>query len=117
MKTLFPEMDAETREDRLAAKREQRQRARDYLRGADTSWLINRLLDKGPSSELTMLMEIADENLSEEEHAAQTLAVMRQLWNFWQVGKLWRQSLGVHPGAGCESFRFGIRGVHPIPAK
>jgi len=47
MKSLFPEMDKEISDDRKAAKREQVQRARDYLKGRDLNWLVNYLLEHG----------------------------------------------------------------------
>lgn len=48
MKSLFPEIEKEIQSDRTAAKREQIQRARDWLKDRDFRWLINLLLDKGP---------------------------------------------------------------------
>ena len=114
MKSLFPEMEAEIREDRKASKREERQRARDYLRRQDTSWLVNRLLDKGPESECNLLMEVMQLDVGEQERDVLSSRLCGQLHSLWVIGKFWRKSLGIHPGAGVQSFRFGIRGVHPI---
>lgn len=109
MKTLFPEMDAEIRDERKAAKRERVQRARRYLRGRDVCWLIDYLVDHGPQTEHAAVIA--------KYEAGGVLAdgcgVIDDMVALWLVGKLWRQSQGVHPGSGCEYFLYGIRKVHP----
>jgi len=107
MKSLFPEIENEIREDRLAARREQRQRARDYLRNRDFSWTVNRLLEKGPQTECQLLLQYM-----EEVGGPDAGNVINDLMALWRVGKLWRRCLGYHAGAGCNTYLFGIRRVH-----
>ncbi len=106
MKTLFPEMDKELSDDRMADRREKIQRARDHLRDRDFTWLINYLLEHGPQNECNLLLEYEDED---------DINVLRDLNALWRVGKLWRINTGFHVGAGCDSFKFGIKGVHKKP--
>ncbi len=115
MKTLFPEMDEEIRNDRKAARRETVQRARDRLKDRDVSWLVNYLLEKGPVTEHTAMIEA----MNEEYHAGDAVKragdVLCDLFALWLVRKLWRHTLGIHPGSGEETFLYGVRGVHVFP--
>lgn len=112
MKTFFPEMDAEIREDRKAARREAVQRARDYLRGKDTSWLVNQLLDHGPQREHQLLFKFIEEFGDELEKLSE---VEGGLMALWRVRKLWRSSPKFVPEVGEVSYLYGIRKVHPVP--
>jgi hypothetical protein len=112
MKTFFPEMDAEIREDRKAARREAVQRSRDYLRGKDTSWLVNQLLDKGPQREHQLLFQFIDEFGDELSKLSE---VEGSLVALWRIGKLWRANPVFVPNVGEKSYLYGIRKVHPYP--
>lgn len=112
MKSLFPEMEKEIREDRLAERREKVQRARDYLRNRDVSWLINRLLEKGPANEHVLMQEIYDEEYDIEKAWPRVSDLLRDLLALWIVKKLWRKEIGIHPGSGEMSYQWGIRRVH-----
>jgi len=114
MKTLFPEMDAEIREDRKAARREGQQRARDYLRGKDTSWLVNQLLDRGPQREHQLLFRYIEEFGDELSKLSE---VEGSLVSLWLVRKLWRTAPKFVPEVGEVSYLYGIRKVHPYPKK
>lgn len=102
-KPLFPSMEKEILDDRKAARREEVQRARDYLRNRDLTWLIDFLLENGPQTEHQVLI------------AGSTADSLFDLIALWMVKKLWRRSVGIHPGSGEESFLYGIRKVHPVP--
>jgi hypothetical protein len=115
MKSLFPEIEQEILDDRKAARREEKQRAREYLRGRDVSWLINRLLEKGPQTEASLMWERMEEEFHFEDAAKHSSEVFSDLWALWKVGKLWRSYVGFHPGAGEKSYQFGIRKVHQYP--
>lgn len=115
MKTLFPEMDQAIRDDRKAAQREKAQHARAWLRGKDLSWLINRLIDEGPETESNLCMELMEEEPDSEKFSKRVLETLIELHSLWTVRKLWRRSVGIHPGSGEESFIYGIRGVHAPP--
>lgn len=118
MKSLFPEMEAEIRQDRRAERRERQQRARDYLRGRDLSWVINHLLEHGPKTECQLLLATHDIHFDHDDQRwAMTGEMLGCLIALARVGKLWKASQGIHPGAGVESFLFGIRGVHQRPSK
>jgi hypothetical protein len=110
--TLFPEIEQEIRDDRKAARRALVQHARQYLKTRDFSWLINRLLDKGPATEHSLLLELMEEEHSLENGAKQVGLLLNDLLALWRVGKLWRRSLGIHPGSGQKSFLWGLRKVH-----
>jgi hypothetical protein len=105
--SLFPEMDQEIRDDRRAARREEVQRARDFLRNRDLRPVVNYLLEHGPSTEHTIM--ISEEFGCDLESCASILSTLHSLW---LVGKLWRESVGIHPGSGQMSYRYGIKRVH-----
>lgn len=105
--TLFPDMEREIREERTASSRERVQHARNYLRDRDISWLINRLLDGGPKTECELLLDSIE--------SGNEAGLLFDLIALWRTRKLWRKSMGIHPGAGVESFLFGIRNVHQRP--
>lgn len=111
--SLFPEMDREIQNDRLAAKREEVQRARDYLKGRDLTWLINHLLENGPKTEHALMLEVMDEEFHFKDASRQGMNVLCDVWALWLVKKLWRRSQGIHPGSGEESYLYGVRNVHP----
>lgn len=111
MKTLFPEMDRDIRDERKAARREQVQHARHFLKGRDFSWLINRLLEKGPKTEHCLALEAMEYH--GKDACQRGLDVLLDVYALWRVGKLWRRKLGVHPGSGEEHYLYGVRGVHP----
>lgn len=115
--SLFPEMEAEIREDRKGARREATQRAREALQGEDLSWLINHLMEHGPSNEHEILMRLSDEiDLHKvEEYGKHVGAVLTQLVCLHKTGKLWRKYLGIHQGSGCKCYQWGIRKVHKRP--
>lgn len=113
---LFPEIEKEIREDRSAAAREasqlvrsEKRRAVEYLRKRDLQWLIDKLVDQGPSTEVRLIRDLIDRPLED------VCALLVDLWALWRIGKLWRRSQGIHPEAGEESFLYGIRGVHSTP--
>lgn len=112
MKTLFPEMEKEIREDRKAARREQAQRAREYLAKRDLSWLINRLLEKGPQTEFRLMHEASEDEYHSKDAMARGAAVLQDLYALWLVNKLWRREQGIHPGSGEKYHLYGVRGVH-----
>lgn len=114
MKSLFPEMDKEILDDRKAARREQAQRARDWLKGRDLSWLINYLLEKGPSTEHVLMIEAMDEEYHFKNASKRGCDVLATVYALWLVKKLWRRWLGVHPGSGEKYYLYGVRGVHPV---
>lgn len=109
---LFPDMDREIREDRKALKREQRQRAREYLAKRDLDWLVNYLLEKGPTSEHVLMMEAMDDEYHFKNASRRGLETLQDLYALWLVRKLWRRKLGIHPGSGEVSFEYGVRNVH-----
>lgn len=111
--SLFPEIDKAIADDRMAAKREQVQHARRYLKQRDFSWLINHLLEHGPKTEHCLMQEAMQEEYVAKEAVARAGHVLADLYSLWTVRKLWRQSQGIHPGSGQETFLYGIRGVHP----
>jgi hypothetical protein len=115
-KWLFPEIETEERENRSALARQAAQRVRhekrkavEYLRGRDLTWLIDKLVDDGPSTEVRLMNAIIDRPLEDVGR------LLVDLWSLWRVGKLWRVSQGIHPGVGEEYHIYGIRGVHPQP--
>ncbi len=110
--TLFPEWEQEIRDDRKADRRERVQHARHYLKARDLRWLINRLIDKGPATEHTLLLEAMEEEYHIEPASRNAMNVLYDLHALWTVGKLWRRSIGIHPGSGEESFIWGVKGVH-----
>jgi hypothetical protein len=115
---LFPEIEQEIRDDRSAVARQAAQRVRnekrkavEYLRKRDLQWLIDKLVDDGPSTDCRLMMALINRPLEDIG------TVWVDLWSLWRVGKLWRVSQGIHPGAGEEFFLYGIRGVHPQNAR
>lgn len=112
MKSLFPDMDKEIADDRKAAKREQVQHARAYLKGRDLNWLVNYLLEHGPRTEHVAMIEAMDEEYQLKDASKQGMNVLCDLYALWLVKKLWRRKVGIHPGSGEESYEYGVRGVH-----
>lgn len=112
MKSLFPEMEREISDDRKAARREQVQQARHFLKGRDLNWLINHLLEKGPMTEHVMMIAAMAEEYHGKDACRRGFDVFRDLYALWLVKKLWRQKRGFHPGSGEESYLYGVRGVH-----
>lgn len=110
MKSLFPKMEKEILSDRKAERREKAQRAREYIRGRDISWLINNLLENGPKTEHQMMTE--KDHLDGYDHLQFIASLLKDLLALWMVGKLWRISLGIHPGSGEAFYLYGIRKVH-----
>lgn len=115
MKTqpLFPSDDAAIAQDRMAAARERKQRARDRIQKRDIVPLITLLLDQGPMELHQIISElpVSDDFLTRMGDYADAILDLDALW---RVGKLWRRDLGVHPCSGQMMYRFGIRGVHPV---
>jgi len=105
-------MDKERSDDRKAAKREQVQRAREYLRKRDLAWLINRLLEKGPATQHLLMMESMVEEYHSKDALRRGLDVLRDVYALHLVRKLWRRKMGIHPGSGEQSYLYGVRGVH-----
>lgn len=116
MKTLFPEMDEEIREGRRAERRAQVQLARNYLRDRDIVWIVNELLEHGPQTEGELIMRAMDLPARDDTFVHKVAEILFDLYSLWMVGKLWRRSQGTHFGSGEESFLYGIRRVHPVPA-
>lgn len=114
--SLFPEIDREIRDDRVAAHRERVQQARAWLRGKNLSWLINHLLEHGPQTEHALMSVLIDEAPSLGDLATQGMATLNAVYALWLTKKLWRQEVGIHPGSGEMSYIYGIRRVHPVPA-
>lgn len=112
MKSLFPEMEKEIRDDRKAARREEVQRHREWLRGRDLSWLVNYLLEHGPQTEHSMMWEAMEDEYDFKVAGKRAADVMCALYSLWMVRKLWRRPKGVHPGSGEETYEYGVRGVH-----
>jgi len=110
MKTLFPEMDQEIRDARKAELREAVQRARDWIRNRDTSWLINLLLEHGPQTEMQVLFKHNEDFPYAEPR--ETGGVLADLMALWRLKKLWKEKAGFHWGAGVTSYKFGIAKVH-----
>jgi hypothetical protein len=113
---LFPEIALEIKEERSAAGREAAQRVRQekrraikYLRGRDLRWLIDKLVDDGPATEISLLFAKMDGRVTTD---TDDWLVLNDLWSLWRVGKLWRKSQGIHFGSGEETFLYGLRGVH-----
>lgn len=115
MKSLFPEMEKELREDRKAERREKVQLARTRLKSRDFVWLINHLLERGPDSEHNLMLDAPDRVNDMNSALSVSLEVLLNLYDLWIVGKLWRKPLGIHPGSGEQSYLYGIRGVHKQP--
>ena len=117
MNSLFPDMEREIRDDRRAARREMRQRAREYLSKRDLVWLINCLLERGPTSEHALMIEAMGQEYHSKDAMRSGLDTLQDLYALWLVRKLWRRKLGIHPGSGEMSFEYGLRGVHkPQPS-
>lgn len=116
MKSLFPEMEREISEDRKAERRERRQRALEYLRKRDLSWIINSLLDGGPKTEVALIMSVMDEDYHHGEFVNRVAEILLDLAALNAVGKLWKKDMGIHHGSGERSYLYGIRKVHPAPA-
>ncbi len=113
MKSLFPEMEAELALDRLAASRETRQRARDYLRPRPgfERWVEQHLTKNGPQVDANIIFEACDQ--FEIKPAMTMFMVMGAMW---RVGKLWREPFPNHP-SGEKCYLYGIKGVHAKPQK
>lgn len=112
MKTLFPEMDKAITEDRLAQRREEKQRARDYLRdkAGYESWLIIKLTKDGPTVDANMMLEISEladiSDGTEIMKSAMTMITVAHA--MWLLGKLSKEPAHNHPaGPGC--FLYGLR--------
>lgn len=105
-------MDREIREDRKASKREMRQRAREYLAKRDLDWLINYLLEHGPTSEHMLMIEAMTEEYDLKQASKRGLEILHDLDALWLVRKLWRRKLGIHPGSGEMAYQYGLRRVH-----
>lgn len=120
MRSLFPAMEDEIRDDRKAAKRERVQHARNWLKDRDLSWLINYLLEHGPTNEHELGFQALEEHSTfpftkDTQGVAKLAEVFGALINLNAVGKLWKKPIGTHPGSGEESYLWGIRGVHQKP--
>ncbi|MGP1665751.1 MAG: hypothetical protein ACTS5I_07565 [Rhodanobacter sp.] len=105
-------MDQEIRDDRKAARREEVQRHREWLRGRDLGWLMEYLLEHGPVTEHVAMIEAMDEEYDLEKRSRRGLDVLCGLYSLWMVRKLWRRPMGKHPGSGEESYLYGVRGIH-----
>lgn len=105
-------MEQEIRDDRKASRRSQKQHARGYLKGRDLKWVFEYLMDHGPSSEHMIMLHAMEEEFHIKEGVTRAAFVLTDLHCLWMVKKLWRQSLGIHPGSGEQSWMYGIRGVH-----
>ena len=105
-------MENEIRDDRKAAKREQVQQARHYLRGRDLSWLVNRLIEKGPMTEHMLMWEAMEEEHQLKDAPKRGMDAFHCLHALWLVKKLWRRKVGIHTGSGEVSYEYGLRGVH-----
>lgn len=112
---LFPSIAAEKREERSAAAREavqvvreEKRKAVAWLRKRNLTWLIDKLVDGGPATEISLMFAAANEMSSMEEGAP----VLMDVWALWRIGKLWRKSKGRHFGSGEETFLYGLRKVH-----
>ena len=114
MKSLFPDMEKEIQQDRIAARREVRQHALAYLGKHEKaqSWIVNYLLENGPVTEHTMSLAALETEYFFEDGMDRLGEILGALVALHQIGKLWRVSLGIHPGSGVECFRWGIRRVH-----
>ena len=107
-------MDREIALDRLADRRERRQRAREYLAGKDNfeTWIVNKLKRDGPTADASMVMEIielCESGVSDDwnEHGIKSgLQIMMVAHAMWLLGKLRREEFPNHPsGEKCFIYR------------
>lgn len=115
MKTsLFPEMDREVAEDRLATKRERVQHARARLKNYEkvAAWVMAELLRDGPQVEINLGQKVLELRDSKEPALfREFLDVLTVIVDLWLVGKLWRKEFKNHP-SGERCYIYGIRGRH-----
>jgi hypothetical protein len=114
MKTLFPEMDHEIRNDRLAERREARQLARKTLaeNKGTAEWVLRILRIKGPMSGCGLMLEL-EEIVHGSPQADVKLLLMPMVvcHALWLNRELWRQEIKNHP-SGHVDYVFGIKGLH-----
>lgn len=115
MKSLFPKMEQELASDRLAARREEVQRAREYLRANSgfEIFILDHLAKQGPSVDVTMALTMSALcELKATRNFGQCLNVLPVAMALWRIGKLWRKEFPNHP-CGEQCFIYGLRGQHP----
>lgn len=105
-------MEKEIRDDRKAARREEVQRHREWLKGRDLSWLVNYLIEHGPVTEHVAMSAVMEEEYHLKDASKRGMDVLCGLYSLWMVRKLWRRPKGIHPGSGEETYEYGVRGVH-----
>lgn len=106
-------MEQEILDDRESARQEQVQRARDYLKARNLSWLINYLLEHGPQTEHALMLEGMDQEYHLGDAVERACGILCELNSLWLVRKVWKLKLGVHPGSGEDYHLYGLKGVHP----
>lgn len=113
-KTLFPEMDTEIARDRLAERREQTQRAREFLRGKEKiqEFILSRLRKGGPAYDVQIADEVRD--LGPTVRFKDWADTVFSLSAMWKLGRLWRVEVPDHP-CGELVCLYGIRGEHQRP--
>lgn len=89
--------------------------AQDWLAKNDTTWLVDRLREKGPSAEHSLMIEFGMHLPNDKEALWKAADVLGGCYFLWVVGTLWRRSLGIHPGSGVETFLYGIKGEQQVP--
>jgi len=110
MKSLFPEMEREIAQDRLAERREAKQRACEFLRRNPgfEKFVMSHLEKHGPDLDINMWIALSDNcDVPMPEAAKIVIAV----WALWKTGKLWTRKFPNHP-CGATCYLYGIRGVH-----
>ena len=110
--TLFPDLEQEILDDRKADRRARVQHARAYLSGRDLKWLIEYLLERGPSFCHTIMIHAMEEEYHDLAAVERAAFALTDLHCLWLTKKLWREDMGIHPGSGERSYKYGIRKVH-----
>lgn len=114
MKTLFPEMDKEIAEGRLADRRQCRQGARAWIsrhKGYE-KFIIKKLTDDGPTADFTMMRIISELTSTGDWRDNRgldcSLNVHTTCWAMWVLGVLNRKEFPNHP-SGEKCFIYSLR--------
>lgn len=115
MKSLFPDMEAELAQDRVAERREAKQLARQYiaLHSGFEKFIMNHLKEHGPSVDANMMLAMFE--LTEVGKAEYMMRVMTTAMAMWRVGILWRREFPNHP-SNERCYTYGIKGTHQRPS-
>ena len=107
--TLFPEMDADIRESKIAERREKKQRAREYLtlNLGTQDFILHTLSRKGPTLDVVMFQSIME--LSDSAATLQrALSVFLICEAMWFLGIIAREEVKDHP-CGETVYRYSIK--------